>query len=297
MKEHFPKAPPLTELFYQNDIILLNSHPGMSEVVPHVPSMIEIGGFHVKPPQNLPKDLQTYLDEAKEGVVLFSMGSVLKSKEMPKEKLAAIFKSFAKLKVKVLWKFEQDDLPNKPSNVKIMKWVPQQDVLPHPNVKAFITHSGLFSTIEAMYFGVPIIAIPIFGDQEMNAMRSVGMGIGVQVNFKDLNEKSLDGALNEILGNKKYSENVKQRSKMLQDRPMKPIDTAMFWVEYAARHKGSTHMKTAGLAMPFYQYALVDVFAFLFAIMFGIIGAIVLVLRCVCGSRSKKTVDKDKKRK
>lgn len=45
----------------------------------------------------------------------------------------------------MLWKWE-DDLPDKPSNIRIEKWLPQNDILGHPNVKLFITHGGLLST-------------------------------------------------------------------------------------------------------------------------------------------------------
>lgn len=51
--------------------------------------MINIGGAHVKPAKPLPKDLQTFLDEAKDGVVYFSLGTVVQSSALPKEKLQA----------------------------------------------------------------------------------------------------------------------------------------------------------------------------------------------------------------
>lgn len=40
-----------------------------------------------------------------------------------------IMEAFSELPFKILWKFESDDLPGKPENVKIAKWLPQQDVL------------------------------------------------------------------------------------------------------------------------------------------------------------------------
>lgn len=48
---------------------------------------------------------------------------------------------------------------------------------------------------------------------------------------------------------------------------MSPMDTAVYWVEYVARHKGAPHMKTAAVDMPLYQYLLLDVLAFLGAIL------------------------------
>nr|CAH7746254.1 unnamed protein product [Callosobruchus chinensis] len=48
-------------------LVLLNSHPSVSDPKPHVPNMKEIGGFHVRAPQPLPEDLKKLLDEAKHG--------------------------------------------------------------------------------------------------------------------------------------------------------------------------------------------------------------------------------------
>lgn len=128
LQRFFPGAPTVEELNSNVSLVLLNSHVSTNQPVPHVPNMIEIGGFHVYPPKPLPNDLQEYLDNAKEGVVYFSMGSNVKGKDLPKETREAILKVFSKLKEKVLWKFEED-LPGKPANVKIQKWLPQQDIL------------------------------------------------------------------------------------------------------------------------------------------------------------------------
>lgn len=58
-----------------------------------------------------------------------SMGSNLKSKDMPKDKKDILLKSFGELKQKVLWKWEDDNMPNKPKNVETRKWFPQSDIL------------------------------------------------------------------------------------------------------------------------------------------------------------------------
>jgi len=73
--------------------------------------------------------VKEFLDEAKEGFIIFSLGTNVKSKLLPKELIQGLLKVFGELKVRVLWKFETDDLPGMPKNVKISKWLPQQDVL------------------------------------------------------------------------------------------------------------------------------------------------------------------------
>lgn len=71
-------------------------------------------------------------------------------------------------------------------------------------MKLFITHGGLLSTIETVYHGVPIIGIPVFGDQDMNIANAVISGYGIGVPYNELTEERLSKALNEILTNPKY---------------------------------------------------------------------------------------------
>lgn len=75
------------------------------------------------------QELKNILDNAKQGVIYFSLGTNLKSKNLPKEKLNALLDTFRELPYLILWKFELDDISNKPDNVVIRKWFPQQDVL------------------------------------------------------------------------------------------------------------------------------------------------------------------------
>lgn len=74
----------------------------------------------------------------------------------------------------------------------------------HPNLKFFITHGGQLSTIEAIHFGIPLIGIPIIGDQfvNMNNMRAKGFGIRVELT-EDRLAFDLLAAINEINNNPK----------------------------------------------------------------------------------------------
>lgn len=59
----------------------------------------------------------------------FSFGTNVFGKDLPEEKRQVFIDTFKELPFRFLWKFEDDSLQNLPSNVKIAKWVPQQDVL------------------------------------------------------------------------------------------------------------------------------------------------------------------------
>jgi glucuronosyltransferase len=75
------------------------------------------------------QDLQTFLDEADYGVIYFSLGSNVRSDHMAEEKRRAFIDAFSELPQRILWKWESDSLPGQPHNVKLGKWLPQQDIL------------------------------------------------------------------------------------------------------------------------------------------------------------------------
>ncbi|CAH1381348.1 unnamed protein product [Tenebrio molitor] len=280
VKKYFPNGPSLYDVIYNASILLVNSHPSIDQPVPRVPSMIDVGGLHVKPPKPLPKDLQELLDGAEEGVVYFSLGSYLKSTFLPKEKRQIFVKVFSKLKLTVLWKWEEDSLPGQPANVHLAKWLPQQDILAHPNVKLFITHGGFLSTTETIYNGVPALAIPIMGDQNLNAQQIVNQGIGLSMSFQEITEEALTDKINELLTNPEYTKNAKSKSKVFHDRLVSPLDTAIYWVEYVIQHGGAPHLRVGGLDLPWYQYFLLDVI--------GVVSVVTLVALLILYQSIKK---------
>lgn len=74
----------------------------------------------------------------------------------------------------------------------------------HEKLKLFITHGGLLSTIEAIHFGVPIIGIPVFGDQKMNVDIAIKAGYAEKINLNNLNEYTLRQKIKKVLSNEKY---------------------------------------------------------------------------------------------
>lgn len=100
-------------------------------------------------------------------------------------------------------KWESDSLEGKPENVLIGKWLPQDDILAHKNVKLFISHCGLGSTAESKYHAVPIVAVPLFADQNANTDVVVDEGWGVKVDFATITETSFLEGIKEVLENPK----------------------------------------------------------------------------------------------
>lgn len=77
-------------------------------------------------------------------------------------------------------------------------------VLGHPNIKLFITQGGLQSTEEAIYYHVPMLAMPFFGDQPYNAKRMEYKGISRTIfHQQGLQKETLKNLIMEVIRNPK----------------------------------------------------------------------------------------------
>lgn len=152
LQKHFKQfATSVNSLINNIDLALVNVNPILHRVRPVTPATILIGGgTHITDVKPLPQvcndhlhfiklsllllylylqSVQEILDTATDGVIYFSMGSNAKSKDLPSEVKKVLLNAFKELPFTVLWKYEDDELPGRSENVKIAKWLPQQDVL------------------------------------------------------------------------------------------------------------------------------------------------------------------------
>ena len=71
-------------------------------------------------------------------------------------------------------------------------------------------------------------------------------------------------------------------SRLMQDKPRTPLETTCDWIEYVIRHGGARHLRAQVFNIPWYQYYLLDVIAFLVAIVTLVVMVIRLTCRCLC---------------
>ena len=147
-------------------LMMVNAHYSIDfpEEVP--PNLIQVAGIQIKDAKPLPEDLEQFVQSAKKGAVIFSLGTNVRSDQLDKERQKMFIEAFRQIPdYNFMWKFESDLDIELPKNVIIRKWLPQNDILGHPKTKGFITHGGLLSTQESTWHGVPMIGMPFICDQ------------------------------------------------------------------------------------------------------------------------------------
>lgn len=194
--------PDVNDIARNTSLIFVNQHFSLHQPRPTTPNLIEIGGIHIdaSPLKPLPDDLKQVLDRAERGVILMSWGSMINASTMQQEVRQVFVDVFRGLEQTVIWKYETDTLKDdQPTNVILRKWIPQREILCHPNVKVFISHGGMLGTTEAIYCGVPVITIPFYGDQPLNGAAMEYRGIGIKIAYEDIERGRVRSAILRLL--------------------------------------------------------------------------------------------------
>lgn len=110
---------------------------------------------------------------------------------------------------------KKEQLGKIPNNFYVYNFVPQIEVLKRTDL--FITHGGMNSTSEAMYFGVPLIVVPQVANQPIVEKRIEDLELGRVINKNNISSNIIRNYANEILNNDRYKDNMmKMRTKLRQ---------------------------------------------------------------------------------
>lgn len=229
---------------------------------PSLPNVVYVGGILTRPASPLPQDLQSWVSSAgAHGFVLVSFGAGVKY--LSEDIAGKLAGALARLPQKVIWRFSGPKPKNLGNNTKLMDWLPQNDLLGHSRIKAFLSHGGLNSIFEAMYHGVPVVGVPLFGDHYDTMTRVQAKGMGILLEWKTVTEGELHEALVRVINEPSYRQRARKLSEIHRDQPGHPVRRAVYWIEYVLRHGGAPHLRAAVHQLSFGQYFLLDVAALL----------------------------------
>lgn len=157
------------------------------------------------------------LEELKDQKVLYiSMGTVLQGFESFFQTCIDAFRNFeGKVVLSIGKSSDITKLGTFPENFIVRNYVPQLDVLQYTDL--FITHGGMNSTSEALYYEVPLIVIPQTSDQPLIANRLVELHTGYQIDSDEVNVEKLKKAVQTVLSDPSYQVNAKKVSQSFKE--------------------------------------------------------------------------------
>ncbi|AOM10741.1 macrolide family glycosyltransferase [Bacillus thuringiensis] len=172
-------------------------------VGPSVATRKEVGSFPTEDLKN-------------EKVIFISMGTVFNEQPALYEKCFEAFKDVDATVVLVVGKkINISQFENIPKNFKLYNYVPQLEVLQHADV--FVTHGGMNSSSEALYYGVPLVVIPVTGDQPFVAKRLIEVGAGITLNRNELTSELLRETVKKVMDDVTFKENSRKVGESLRN--------------------------------------------------------------------------------
>uniref|UniRef100_A0A3Q3XGL0 UDP glucuronosyltransferase 2 family, polypeptide A4 n=1 Tax=Mola mola TaxID=94237 RepID=A0A3Q3XGL0_MOLML len=220
------------------DIWLFRTFWDVETPRPTVPNFKRVGGLHCKPANQLPEDLEAFVQSSgNAGGVVASFGSMVTN--LTTETVDVIAAAFGQIPQKVR------------TNTKVIDWIPQNDLL------GTHTHGGTNGLYEVIYHAVPLVGIPLFADQHSNLAQVGHQGAAIVLDFNHFTSDELTEALQAVIDQPSYKSTMQRLSALHHDRPMTPLNTAVFWVEFVMRH-GGAHLRLASRDLNWFQYDSVD---------------------------------------
>ncbi|CDW55021.1 UDPGT domain containing protein [Trichuris trichiura] len=216
---------------------------------------------------NLSHEYQNFVeDPSSKGTIVFSFGHLADWQGAPVEIIQAISAAFEQLpQYRIVWQFNGNvSMVSGKPNLKIDPWIPLPALLQHSKTILFITHSGIKSFREAVCFAVPMLSIPLFGDQVRITALMVMHGFGIRLDKTKLTRETFYSAMWKVLQDRSYKQRIAKLSAMLSDNVIDETKKGSFWISFYLRHPQSgSHMRLKGITMASLTYRSFDVLGFM----------------------------------
>ena len=252
------------------------------------PNYRHIGSLTRAEAKPLKGELKTFVDGASDGIILITFGTTTAGAETLRYFLPMLRKIAPEIRQRLLIQLSIDDNPGDfPSNIRFERWIPQNDILGHPNTVAMVSHGGANGQMEATYHGVPQICIGIMDEQKYNCRRMAEHHYGLSLSLHNLSAEDLLHALTEITKDPSYKKDVNHCSRIMHSLPQGKQQLA-FWVDHLLEF-GGDHLRPSSADMPFYSLYMLDILMVVFLLLTLVVGGLFVCLKCMCRCVNKIT--------
>ena len=132
-------------------------------------------------------------------------------------------------------------------------------------------------------------------DQKSNLLRAERHGYARLMEWDELTAEDLKTNIVEAMESREMQEALERVHSLYTDREMKPVEKAVWWIEYVCRHQGADILQSIGENVPFYQYHHLDIILFVISILLLLVAIFVftckLCCQCCCRCNKKRKTD------
>lgn len=139
-------------------------------------------------------------------IIYISLGSISSSMKFIKKCIDAFANKDVCVIISLGNKTKFNSLENLPKNIFLFDWAPQLEILSKASL--FISHAGMNSVNESLYFGVPLVVSPITNDQYIIADRIQELNLGTKIDMNTISSEDLYTISKETMNNQKINENL-----------------------------------------------------------------------------------------
>lgn len=246
MKEHWGKflfeygLEDVQELYDSIELYVINDHPALTFPFLDPPNAINVAGFNLHVIKAVPLNFEVFLTSQPLPTILLSFGSYAKTDKYLWFK--TLLEGLEKMEVKVVLKTKDEmKLSDK---FMVSPWVPQRDLLASGLVSMFISHCGNNGRVETIYYNVPVICIPLFGDQYQNALYVQEKKFGVFHRKEDVTYESVQNSVNNVITHHaEYKQNMKKASDIINKDPASGSAKILYYIDLLVEYGSLNYLK------------------------------------------------------
>ncbi len=119
-----------------------------------------------------------------------------------------------------------------PPNVRVAAYISHEQLL--PRCDAIITHAGAGTLIASINLGLPLVLIPMFGDQPANAEMAEAAGVALILQPSTITPAAVREATYALLNDSRRQQFSALRQEIAS---LPPVERAVGWLERIARDR------------------------------------------------------------
>uniref|UniRef100_A0A1I7US59 glucuronosyltransferase n=1 Tax=Caenorhabditis tropicalis TaxID=1561998 RepID=A0A1I7US59_9PELO len=146
-------------------------------------------------------------------------------------------------------------IQNLPDYHFVIKTTPE-----HKNLKLFVSHGGMNSVLETMYYGVPMVIMPVFTDQFRNGKNVERRGVGKVILRHTVVTETFYKVIKDVLNDETYEKSAKRLSNMMKTRPFTPEERVSKWINFVLDHDTFDNFHLESNNLSFIEHNQLDVF-------------------------------------